>query len=146
MGKAIAGGVPMAAVGIGSRVGALLAGMHGSTFGGNALSCAAAHTVLDVIETDGLVAQAQECGAYFMERLNQIQSPLIREVRGKGLMIGVELRVRVVPVLKAMMERGYLVLNAGTKVVRFLPPLVISKEEIDGCVEAFEAVLKEIAV
>lgn len=144
MGKAIAGGVPMAAVGIGARVGALSAGIHGSTFGGNALSCAAAHAVLDVIETDNLVGRSQKLGAYFMARLNEINSPLIREVRGMGLMIGVELRVRVAPVLKAMMMRGYLVLNAGSKVVRFLPPLVISQAEIDGCVATFEAVLVEM--
>ena len=119
-------------------------GMHGSTFGGNPMACAAALATLDVIEDEGLVERSAELGAYFKERLEEINSPLIREVRGVGLMIGVEMKERVTPILQAMQARGFVVLNAGKTVVRFLPPLVITKEDIDAVVEALTAVLSEM--
>ncbi|MGB1249228.1 MAG: aspartate aminotransferase family protein [Candidatus Promineifilaceae bacterium] len=144
MGKAIAGGVPMGAVGIGDRISGLKPGMHGSTFGGNPLACAAALAHFEVLAEDRLVQNSAEMGQYFLDRLSEINSPLIRDVRGKGLMIGVELKQRVGPVLRAMMERGFMVLNAGPTVLRFLPPLTITTAEIDLAVAALTAVLQEL--
>lgn len=144
MGKAIAGGVPMGAVGIGDAIQNLKPGVHGSTFGGNPLACAAALAHFEILEDEGLVANSAELGQYFRDQLSEINSPLIRDIRGLGLMIGVELRIRVGPVLKAMMERGFVVLNAGPTVLRFLPPLNITRAEIDQAVTALTSVLIEL--
>jgi acetylornithine/LysW-gamma-L-lysine aminotransferase len=143
LGKAMAGGVPMGAIGIGPRVTGLTLGVHGSTFGGNPLACAAALATLDVMEQADLPARAAELGAYFLGRLQAIQSPLVRGVRGLGLMVGVELKGHAMPIVEALMDRGVLSLTAGTTVLRLLPPLVISREELDGVVEALTAVLEE---
>jgi acetylornithine/LysW-gamma-L-lysine aminotransferase len=131
MAKAMAGGVPMGAIAIGPRVQQIQRGTHSSTFGGNPLACAAACAVLDVMQTERLPERAAETGAYFLEQLNKIESKQIREVRGLGLMIGMELRTKVGPALRELMERGVLVAAAGTTVLRFLPPLVITPEDID---------------
>jgi acetylornithine/LysW-gamma-L-lysine aminotransferase len=131
MAKAMAGGVPMGAIAIGPRVQQIQRGTHSSTFGGNPLACAAACAVLDVMQTERLPERAAETGAYFLEQLNKIESKQIREVRGLGLMIGMELRTKVGPALRDLMERGVLVAAAGTTVLRFLPPLVITPEDID---------------
>ena len=139
--KSLAGGVPMGAVLIGEKVRNLAPGAHGSTFGGNPLSCAAALAALSVIEAENLPGQAAEKGAYLMEKLKAIQSPNIREVRGLGLMIGMELKVKVAPYLKALQERKIIALNAGMTVIRLLPPLVISYEQIDAVVAALTEVL-----
>ena len=145
LGKAIAGGVPMGAIGISDKVQNIKPGVHGSTFGGNALACAAALAVLDVYEEEQLAVRSAELGAYFQERLQEINSPLIREVRGLGLMIGVELKIRAMGVVRELMDRGVLSLTAGPTVLRLLPPLVISKAEIDTVVEAITAVLVVLA-
>ncbi len=142
LGKAIAGGVPMGAVGIGERVTGLAAGAHGSTFGGNPLACAAALAALAVYEDEGLIVRSAAMGTYFQTSLAAIESPLIREVRGLGLMIGMELKVRAMPIVQALMERGILVLTAGATVLRFLPPLTIGREEIDAVVTAVAEVLE----
>ncbi|MEJ2748933.1 MAG: acetylornithine/succinylornithine family transaminase [Anaerolineae bacterium] len=146
LGKAIAGGVPMGAIGIGPRVATLPPGIHGSTFGGNPLACAAALAVLDVMEQEQLPARAAELGAYFRERLQAINSPLIREVRGLGLMVGVELKTHAKPVVAALMDSGILALTAGTTVIRLLPPLVITRDDLDRVVEALTAVLSQFAI
>lgn len=143
LGKAIAGGLPMGAVGLGSRVQNLKPGVHGSTFGGNPLACAAANAVLDLFETERLDGRAAEMGRYLMERLQEINSPLIREVRGQGLLVGVELKIRAMEMVRGLMERGILTLTAGSTVLRLVPPLVITKEEIDQVVEAIVDVLLE---
>ncbi len=142
--KAISGGVPMGAVLIGERVRALHPGLHGSTFGGNPLACAAALATLDVLEQERLPQRAAEMGAYLMARLRQIESPLIREVRGLGLMVGIELRQKVAPYLQELMARGVLALNAGMTVIRLLPPLVITQEQVDAVVERLAEVLGEV--
>jgi len=139
--KSLAGGLPMGAVLIGPAVKNLAPGAHGSTFGGNPLACAAALAALEVIEEEDLVNQAAQKGAYLMDKLRQIQSPLIREVRGKGLMVGIELKQKVVPYLRALQERHILALNAGLTTIRLLPPLVISYEQIDQLVAALSEVL-----
>ena len=136
MGKAIAGGVPMGAIAIGSRVSTLPVGVHGSTFGGNPLACAAALATIRVLDEENLIEQSAKLGAYFLEQLQRIESPQIREVRGLGLMIGIELKIRVMPLVKTLADQGVQLLMAGPTVLRLLPPLVITQEEIDEVVEA----------
>ena len=119
--------------------------MHGSTFGGNPLACAAASATLDVLENEHLVERADELGAYFRAQLAAIDSPLIREVRGQGLIIGVELKTRAMPFVYQLMDEGVMSLNAGNTVLRLLPPLVITKEEIDTVVDAIARVLASAA-
>ena len=131
----------MGAVLIGAKVQNLTPGAHGSTFGGNPLSCAVGLAALTAIEEENLSGQAAEKGAYLMEKLKQIQLPNIREVRGLGLMIGIELKVKVAPYLKALQERKIIALNAGMTVIRLLPPLVITYEQIDVVVAALVDVL-----
>jgi acetylornithine/LysW-gamma-L-lysine aminotransferase len=139
--KSLAGGVPMGAVLIGERVQNLTPGVHASTFGGNPLSCAAGIAALTAIEEEGLAGQAAEKGAYLMDKLRQIDSTLIREVRGMGLMIGIELKQKVAPYLKALQDHNIIALNAGMTVLRLLPPLVISYEQIDRLVAVLTDVL-----
>ena len=143
LGKAIAGGVPMGAIAIGSRVAKLPAGVHGSTFGGNPLACAAALATLHVIREEDLVNRSAELGSYLRQRLQRIESPLIREVRGLGLMVGIELKVRAMPIVQALMAHGVMALTAGPTVLRLLPPLVITQEQLDSVVETLALVLAE---
>ena len=140
--KGIAGGVPMGATLIGRRVGPLPRKSHGSTFGGNPLACAAALAALRVIEEENLPQRAAELGARFKAGLEAIRSPLVRQVRGLGLMLAVELKGQAGPYLAALAERGVLALSAGANVMRFLPPLVISAQEVDTVVEQVAAVLE----
>lgn len=141
--KGIAGGVPMGAVLIGERAAAgIKPSLHGSTFGGNPLACAAALAAIDYIVEKDLPAQAARKGEWLLSRLKGIPSRLIREVRGLGLMIGIELRQRVTPYLKALMEEeGVLALPAGSTVLRLLPPLVITEEQLERVARAVEKVL-----
>mgnify|MGYP000931482314 FL=1 len=139
--KSLAGGLPMGAVLIGSDVKNLTPGTHGSTFGGNPLACAAALAALEVMEEEKLAGQAAAKGEYLMQKLNAIQSPLIREVRGMGLMIGIELKQKVAPYLKALQERRIIALNAGLSVIRLLPPLVITYDQLDRLAAALQEVL-----
>jgi acetylornithine/LysW-gamma-L-lysine aminotransferase len=140
--KSIAGGLPMGAVLIGPRVGELPRKAHGSTFGGNPLACAAALATIRYIKVEKLPQRAAGLGARLMDGLKAIPSPLVREVRGLGLMVGVELKEKSAPYLAALAERGVLALSAGATVMRFLPPLVISAEDVDTVVERVAAVLE----
>ncbi len=140
--KSIAGGLPMGAVLIGPRVGELPRKAHGSTFGGNPLACAAALATIRYIEAEKLPQRAAGLGARLIDGLKAIPSPLVREVRGLGLMVGVELKEKSAPYLAALAERGVLALSAGATVMRFLPPLVISAEDVDTVVERVAAVLE----
>lgn len=139
--KSIAGGVPMGAIAIGPRVRSLAVGMHGSTFGGNPLACAAARAVLMVLQAERLPEQAASKGEWLLGQLRDLNSRQIREVRGRGLMVGIELRERVVPYLQALQERGVLALPAGPTVIRLLPPLVITVEQLEAVVAALAEVL-----
>jgi LysW-gamma-L-lysine/LysW-L-ornithine aminotransferase len=139
--KSLAGGVPMGAVLIGPNVKNLTPGVHGSTFGGNPLACAAAMAALGVIEEENLPRQAEVKGAYLLDKLRRIESPNIREVRGLGLMIGIEMKHKVAPYIKALQENKIIVLNAGMTVIRLLPPLVISYGQIDHLVNILTEVL-----
>ncbi|MBI5838815.1 MAG: aspartate aminotransferase family protein [Chloroflexi bacterium] len=139
--KSLAGGVPMGAVLIGKNVKNLTPGVHGSTFGGNPLSCAAGVAALTVMEEEDLPGQAAAKGEYLMEKLKKIESPDIREVRGLGLMVGIEMKQKVVPYIKALQEKKIIALNAGMTVIRLLPPLVITYEQIDHLVDVLAEVL-----
>ncbi len=140
--KSIAGGLPMGATLIGSRVGELPRMSHGSTFGGNPLTAAAARATLQALREERLPERAARLGQRLMDRLRAIQHPLIREVRGQGLMIGMELKVKVSPVLRALQERGVLALPAGATVLRLLPPLVISEDDLDFVADAIESLFQ----
>jgi len=139
--KSLAGGVPMGAVLIGRNVKNLTPGVHGSTFGGNPLSCAAANAALDVIQDEDLSGQAEAKGKYLMEKLKKIESPYIREVRGMGLMVGIEMKQKVAPYIKTLQEKRIIALNAGMTVIRLLPPLVITYDQIDHLVDVLTEVL-----
>jgi acetylornithine/LysW-gamma-L-lysine aminotransferase len=141
--KSIAGGVPMGAALIGERVNEIPSQTHGSTFGGNPLACAASLAALDEYERQALPQRSAELGAWFKAQLEQIDSPLIREVRGLGLMVGIELKQRVTPFLQALMDKGIMALPAGLTVMRFLPPLVISQEDLSTVVQAVKEVLTD---
>jgi len=139
--KSLAGGLPMGAVLIGPNVTNLAPGVHASTFGGNPLACAAAVAALGVIEEEDLPRQALVKGAYLIDKLRKIESPNIREVRGMGLMIGIELKHKVAPYVSALQEKRIIALNAGMTVIRLLPPLVISYGQIDHLVDVLIDVL-----
>ena len=143
MAKGIAGGIPMGVTAIGDKVGELPKRTHGSTFGGNPLACAAGLASLGYIEENNLLARSQELGDYFLEKLRGMESDIVKDVRGKGLMIGVQLKQRVGPYLQALQDNGVLAFAAGTLVIRFLPPLVIEKEEIDFVMDVTKMVLKQ---
>ena len=126
---------------MGSRVGDLPIKSHGTTFGGNPLVCAAALAAIRYIERERLPERAAVLGTRFMEGLGAIPSPLVREVRGLGLMVALELKGRSATHLAALTERGVLALSAGANVMRFLPPLVISEDDIDTVVGQVAAAL-----
>ena len=140
--KSLAGGLPIGAVLFGDSVKNLAPGLHGSTFGGNPLACAAGLAALTAIEEEDLPGQAAAKGAYLMEALKSIESPLIREVRGLGLMVGIELKQKVAPYLQALQDRHIIALNAGLTTIRLLPPLVITREQLDRVVAALTEVLQ----
>lgn len=141
MAKSLAGGIPMGAVLLGPAVKNLAPGLHGSTFGGNPLSCAAAVAALGVIEEENLPQQSAEKGEYLREKIRALNLPIVREVRGLGLMVGIELKQKVAPYVKAMQEKRIIVLNAGLTTIRLLPPLVIRYEQLDQVVAALAEVL-----
>jgi acetylornithine/LysW-gamma-L-lysine aminotransferase len=141
--KSMAGGLPMGAVLMRERLGPLPPQVHGSTFGGSPLACAAALAAIDYLEANRLAERAAELGAWFIARLKQIESPLIRQVRGLGLMVGIELKQKVTPYLQALMIQGVLALPAGLTVMRFLPPLVIAQADLARVAEAVEQALTQ---
>ncbi len=139
--KSIAGGLPMGAVVIRGTLGPIPQGSHGTTFGGGPLVCAAARAALNALQSEELPRQAAEKGAYLLERLRGLNLKRVREVRGMGLLIGLELKERVQPFLMALMERGVLALPAGPTVLRLLPPLVIEYEQLDRVIASVADVL-----
>ncbi len=139
--KAMAGGVPMGAVLLGHAVREPSPGLHASTFGGNPLACAAALATLEVMEEENLVAESARKGASLTRALEGLEIPLVREIRGLGLMIGIELKRKSSAYLAALLEAGVVALPAGINVIRLLPPLVIRDDQIDRVVEALSEVL-----
>ncbi len=138
--KTMAGGVPMGAVLCAPHIREAV-GKHGSTFGGNPLACAAASAVIDFIKENRLPEQAAEKGCFLLEKLRRIKSAKIREVRGLGLMIGIELKEKVTPYIQALVNEGVLTLPAGSTVLRLLPPLVIDYNQLETVVEKIQKVL-----
>ncbi len=148
IGKALSGGFcPVSAVLSNAEVlGVLHPGEHGSTFGGNPLACAVARTAIKVLIDENMIENAAVMGKYFLSRLSEIKSPYIKEVRGKGLMIGVELIHEAEGArqyCEKMMVRGVLCKETHENIIRFTPPLVITKDEIDWAMERIEPVLSK---
>ncbi|MGI6486679.1 MAG: ornithine--oxo-acid transaminase [Tepidanaerobacteraceae bacterium] len=143
LGKALGGGVyPVSAVAADKEIlGLFEPGSHGSTFGGNPLGCACALESLKVLQEENLAEKALVQGEYFIKGLKEIKCDLIKEIRGKGLLIGVELKVNAKPYCEKLLEHGLLCKDTHGTVIRFAPPLVITKEEIDWALEKIRKVL-----
>jgi len=144
--KGIAGGVPMGATLVRADILALISkGEHSSTFGGNPLSCAAGTAALKALTEDGLVENSEKMGKIFREGLEKLKEkhPIIREIRGKGLMIGVELKFDVRDILMNLIKDGVLMLYSGRNILRILPPLVISEEDVTKVLQSLDSVLSE---
>jgi ornithine--oxo-acid transaminase len=146
VGKALSGGFyPVSAVLSNTEVlGVLQPGEHGSTFGGNPLACAVARTALRVLVEEGMIENAERMGARFMAGLNAIRSNAVREVRGRGLMLAVELdrgAGGARPYCEALKARGILAKDTHEHSIRIAPPLVITADQVDWALEQFEAVL-----
>jgi acetylornithine/LysW-gamma-L-lysine aminotransferase len=131
----------MGAVAFHARFGPMPPASHGSTFGGGPLVCAAARAALRELTERDLPGQAAAKGAYVLEQLRALPLARVREVRGMGLLIGLELKERVQPFLTALMEHGVLALPAGPNVLRLLPPLVIEYEQLDRVIAAISTIL-----
>jgi acetylornithine/LysW-gamma-L-lysine aminotransferase len=142
LGKSIGGGLPLGVTAWRSELGQFKPGLHGSTFGGNPLACAASRAVLQVMAEEQLPQRADELGRWLRAEIESLPTKKIREVRGLGLMIGIELRGKVTPVLQKLMERGVWALPAGLNVLRLLPPLVIDKEDLQQVVSVIGEVLE----
>ncbi|MDT8067791.1 MAG: ornithine--oxo-acid transaminase [Terriglobia bacterium] len=145
VGKALAGGFyPVSAVLASKEIlGVFQPGDHGSTFGGNPLGCAVARAALKVLIDEKLVERSAENGAYFMEKLRAIKSPEIKEVRGVGLWIGIELQGKARPYCEALKELGILCKETHDHVIRIAPPLTITREEIDWAAARIRQVLEK---
>lgn len=138
--KAFGGGVPIGAAVCSDKI-EVPVGKHGTTFGGNPLACAAADAAIQFMLDNNLAKQAEEKGAYFRSKLDNIQSDNIRAIRNLGLMFGIELKLKVQPYLLELMKRNVLALPAGTTVIRLLPPLTIEYEQLDKVAEVLSEVL-----
>ncbi|MDQ0220206.1 ornithine--oxo-acid transaminase [Peribacillus cavernae] len=143
LGKALGGGVfPISCVAANKEVlGVFNPGSHGSTFGGNPLACAVSIASLEVLEEEKLAERSLELGNYFKEKLAEIDNPIIKEVRGRGLFIGVELTEAARPFCERLKEEGLLCKETHDTVIRFAPPLVISKEDLDWAISKIKTVL-----
>lgn len=143
-------------LGGGVAIGALLAkreiarsfgpGSHGSTFGGNPLACAAGAAVLEAIDEEHLLERCQKMGAYFRQRLDRLRRfPVVKEIRGLGLLLGVELSVLGKPAVEACLKEGFLINVTSDRVLRFMPPLLVAEADIDRLMETLERVLSGIS-
>ena len=144
--KGIAGGVPMGATLVRPDILASMSkGEHSSTFGGNPISCAAGIAALKAITEDGLIENSEKMGKLFREGLEKLKEKhsMIREVRGKGLMIGIEMKFEVKDILMELIKKGVLMLYSGRNILRILPPLVISEDDVTKVLHALDSVLTE---
>lgn len=143
LGKALGGGVfPISCVLADKAIlGVFNPGSHGSTFGGNPLACAVSIAALDVLVEENLAERSRELGEYFLEELKKIQHPKVKEVRGRGLFIGLELTEAARPYCEALKEKGLLCKETHDTVIRFAPPLVIEKADLDWALERIREVL-----
>ena len=145
--KGLGGGMPIGAFLCNEEVGdAIEFGDHGTTFGGNPLACAAALATLRVIQEEDLLTVTQEKGKWLMDQLNQLKNefPIIKEVRGLGLMIGVELDQPAAPVMRQLMDQGVIANATAERVLRLVPPLNIPKADLETFIETFTEILTEI--
>jgi len=147
VGKALSGGFyPISAVLSNTEVlGVLQPGEHGSTFGGNPLACAVARAALKVLVEEGMIENAARMGAYFLKGLNQIRTPAVKEIRGKGLMIGLELHPGMGgarPYCQRLKEKGILCKETHEHTIRFAPPLVITRETVDWALDVIRSVIE----
>jgi len=144
LGKALSAGVyPVSAIAADEEVMDVFnPGSHGSTFGGNPLGVAAARRAIEVIEEEDFVENSREMGRYMRKKLKDIDSPLIKDVRGRGLFIGVELKEKARPYSEELKDEGVLVKDTKGTVLRFAPPLIITKDQIDWALERIKKVLK----
>ena len=145
IGKALAGGFyPVSAVLASKEIlGVYQPGDHGSTFGGNPLGCAVARTALRVLIEEKMVERSAELGAYFLDRLRTLRSPDLREVRGRGLWIGIEMNSPARPYCEALKQEGILCKETHDRVIRIAPPLVITREEIDWACDRIKKVIEK---
>ncbi|AMM94338.1 ornithine--oxo-acid aminotransferase [Peribacillus simplex] len=143
LGKALGGGVfPISCVAANREIlGVFNPGSHGSTFGGNPLACAVSIASLEVLEDENLAERSLELGQYFMDSLKEIKNPMIKEIRGRGLFIGVELTEAARPYCEQLKEEKLLCKETHDTVIRFAPPLVITKEDLDWAIERIKRVL-----
>ena len=142
MAKGIGGGVPMGGILATEKVAsAFVPGDHGTTFGGGPLVCAAANAVLDTIVDENILDNVNEVGDYFISELKKLDKDVIAEVRGKGLMVGLELTKPGAEYVDKLREAGFLINCTADKVLRFVPPLIITKEEVDEFVKALDEIL-----
>ncbi len=141
LGKSVGGGLPLGVTAWPKRLGQFETGIHGSTFGGGPLICAASRAVIKIMAEEKLPERAAELGVWLLGELRGLRSNQLREVRGLGLMIGLELRGKVTPVLQQLMERGVWALPAGLNVLRLLPPLVIEQADLAQVVQVINEVL-----
>ena len=142
MAKGIGGGVPMGGILATEKVaGAFAPGDHGTTFGGGPLVCAAANAVLDAFEEENILDNVNEVGEYFISELKKLDKEIIADVRGSGLMVGLELTKPGAEYVDKLREAGFLINCTAGNVLRFVPPLIITKEEIDEFVKALDEIL-----
>ena len=144
--KGVAGGIPIGLTLAKNEImSSLKVGEHSTTYGGNPIACAAAAATIDILEQENLPEKARAQGEYLVSKLNQLRDDhaIMREVRGLGLMIGVEMRFEVLDIILRSLERGVLMLDAGRNVLRFLPPLVITRAHIDRTIEILDEVIGE---
>jgi len=139
--KSLAGGFPIGATLTTAEVEAAFKGSHHSTFGGNPLACAAGNASLDYTIRERLWERADTLGTLGLEKLRALDAPAIREVRGLGLMIGIELKEKVTPYLRELAEKGVLAIGGGSNVLRLLPPLVIPEEQWEYALDSIGKVL-----
>lgn len=144
LGKALGGGVfPISCIVANNDIlGVFNPGSHGSTFGGNPLACAVSIASLEVLEEENLADWSLELGNHMLNELRKINNPIIKEVRGKGLFVGVELTESARPYCEALKEKGLLCKETHENVIRFAPPLVISKKDLDWAIERIKDVLQ----
>jgi acetylornithine/LysW-gamma-L-lysine aminotransferase len=142
--KGLANGLPMGVTVVRQEVAdKVTSGSHGSTFAGNPLVCAAARATVQTVAEKPLLDHVAEAGEAFVSSLQGSAHPLVREVRGRGFMVAVELKTRATPVLKAMQQNGVLALPAGNRTIRFLPPLIMSRDELNRVAEVFHGAVQE---
>jgi len=144
--KGIAGGVPMGATLVRPDIlAAMNKGEHSSTFGGNPLSCAAGTAALKAITEDGLIENSEKMGRIFREGLEELKEKhtMIREIRGKGLMIGIEMKFEVRDILMGLIKKGVLMLYSGRNILRILAPLVITEEDVTKVLHVLDSILSE---